>query len=179
MQPITTWSLGGLNTQVLFAYARIQGQRQNDLSAWLPNFARQLLGKLFTPESAAPGAGGGGDGQAGEEVYKRSPLAATGNHHRPPLSPAAAAQAILLAQQLYYRVLQHILARLHPMSEVLDGSRFRRLVISQPEEAHRKLRCPDLHLGLLTVAAELVCAALSEVSRGGLGGGRGHGIDQR
>jgi hypothetical protein len=111
-------------------------------------------------------AGGGGNGQAGEVVYKRTGSEQEANHHRGPLSPAAAAHAMLLAQQLYYRVLQHILMRLHPMSETLDGSRFRRLVISQPEEAHRKLRCPDLHLGLLTVAAELVCAALSEVGLG-------------
>eukprot|EP00967_Tisochrysis_lutea_P121755 scaffold200894_cov15-Tisochrysis_lutea.AAC.1 len=45
---------------------------------------------------------------------------------------------------------------------VTEG-RFQRSVIPDPEEAHRMLRTPDFHMGLLTCSLELVSAAVFQV----------------
>lgn len=45
----------------------------------------------------------------------------------------------------------------------MTEGRFLRSVISDPDEAHRMLRVPDFHLGLLTCSLELVCAAIFQV----------------
>lgn len=50
--------------------------------------------------------------------------------------PAVSAQATLVAQQLYYRVLQHILQTRHPVTVLVEG-RFKRTVVPHMEVGRR------------------------------------------
>ena len=43
------------------------------------------------------------------------------------------------------------------------GGRFRKITIRDTESLQRKLRVPDFHIGLLTVAIELVEVVAAEV----------------
>ncbi|KAF5841840.1 hypothetical protein DUNSADRAFT_10903 [Dunaliella salina] len=96
--------------------------------------------------------------QAGKGLTKR-PSKPTLDTAGGGLDAAQRVQAAHQAHQLYYCVLQHVLQKLNPLSEVTEG-RFQRYVIHDPEEAHRMLRTPDFHLGLLSCSLELVSATV-------------------
>lgn len=54
-----------------------------------------------------------------------------------------------------FRVLEFILQKIYPLEIQQDG-RFKKAVVPNLEAVQRMIRVPDLHLGLIAVAGELV-----------------------